>query len=53
MMIFILQKVQTISDFHLISQQMGAANSFLGVSWPGREANHLTPYSSAVSNVRD
>jgi len=53
MIIFILQKVRTISDFHLGSQQMDAASSFPHVSWPGREANHLFPYSSEVSNVRN
>jgi len=53
MTIFILQKVQTSSGFHLVSQQMVATSSFPGVMWPGREANHLSPYSSEVSNARN
>jgi hypothetical protein len=53
MIIFILQKVQASSGFHLITQQMGAESSFPGVKWPGREANHFSPYSSKVSNARN
>lgn len=53
MTIFILQETQTISEFHLVSQQVGAASSCPGVRWPGREANHLSPYSSEDSNARN
>jgi len=53
MILLILQKVQTSSGFHLVSQQMDATSSFVRVRWPGSEANHLSSYSSDVSNARN
>jgi hypothetical protein len=51
--LLILQKVLTSSGFHLVSQQMCATRSLVCLKWPGPEANHLSPYSSDVSNARN
>jgi hypothetical protein len=44
-------RVQTGFETHTASYPVGTRGSFLGVKWPGREADHLRPYSADVKNA--
>jgi hypothetical protein len=44
----LLHVVQTGSGAHSASYPVGTGDSFLGVKWPGREADHSPPTSAEV-----
>jgi hypothetical protein len=45
---YLRHRVQTGSGAHPTFYPIGTSGSFLGLKWPGREADHSPPYSAEV-----